>query len=80
VLVALNTTASAPACAGDCNGDGMTAINELITGVNIALGLQPVSQCDAFDTDGSNSVEINELIAAVRNALEGCPSAPAGGG
>lgn len=72
VLVALNATAAAPTCAGDCDGDGLVAINELITGVTIALGLQPVSQCAAFDTDDSHNVEINELIAAVRNALDGC--------
>jgi hypothetical protein len=62
-------------CAGDCNGDGEVTINELITGVNIALGSQPVSACPAFDvspTDGE--VAINELIAAVNNALGGCPS------
>lgn len=71
VLVALNTT-GAPTCAGDCNGDGTVVINELLLGVNIAIGLQPVAQCPAFDGNGSSSVEINELIAAVRNALEGC--------
>ena len=75
VLVALNTTAAAPTCAGDCSGDGTVAINELLLGVNIAIGLQPVTQCGAFDTDGSNSIAINELIAAVRNALEGCARA-----
>lgn len=72
VLVALNTTDSAPGCAGDCNGDGTVTINELLLGVNIAIGLQPGTQCAAFDTDGSSSVTINELIAAVRSALEGC--------
>ena len=28
-------------CVGDCDGDGTVAINELILGVNIALGRQP---------------------------------------
>jgi hypothetical protein len=72
VQVLLNATAAAPACAGDCNGDGTVVINELLTGVNIAIGLQPVTQCVAFDANGSSGVEINELIAAVRDALEGC--------
>jgi len=36
ILVA--SRAPAQTCVGDCNGDGMVAINELITGVNIALG------------------------------------------
>jgi hypothetical protein len=72
VQILLDDTAGAPACAGDCNGDGIVAINELLLGVNIAIDLQPVTQCSVFDTDGSSSVEINELIAAVRNALDGC--------
>jgi YVTN family beta-propeller protein len=73
-------TAAAPtptpgaACVGDCSGDGQVLVNELITGVNIALGNQPVSTCPAFDADHSGMVEINELIAAVNNALTGCPA------
>ena len=62
-------------CVGDCNGDGMVAINELITGVNIALGSAPVSSCPAIDANGNGEVAINELIAAVNNALGGCPAA-----
>jgi hypothetical protein len=62
----------ATACPGDCNGDGMVAINELILGVNIALNLQPVSACLPFDTNGDGRVLINELVAAVSRALTGC--------
>ena len=61
-------------CAGDCNSDGMVAINELITGVNIALGSQPVSVCPSFDVSRDGTVAINEIISAVNNALNGCPS------
>jgi hypothetical protein len=60
------------ACAGDCNGDGMVTVNELILGVNIALGTQPASVCTAIDTNGDGMVTINELIAAVTRALNGC--------
>jgi len=59
-------------CAGDCNGDGHVTVNELILGVNIALGSQPVSVCTAIDTNGDGMVSINELIAAVTKALNGC--------
>jgi cysteine-rich repeat protein len=59
-------------CAGDCNGDGTVAINELIIGVNIALGSAPVSNCPSFDVSGDGTVAINELITAVNNALNGC--------
>ena len=60
------------ACAGDCDGNGTVAISELITGVTIALGSQPLDRCPAFDSSGNSGVEINELIAAVSNALDGC--------
>ncbi len=61
------------ACPGDCNGDGTVAINELVTGVTIATGSAPASQCPAFDRDTSGSVTVAELIAAVNAALDGCP-------
>lgn len=56
---------------GDCNGDGVVTIDELILGVNIALNLRPVADCPAFDTDFSGSVSVGELIAAVNVALRG---------
>ncbi len=59
-------------CIGDCNGNGEIAINELITGVSIALGSANVSACGSFDTNASGAVEINELIAGVNAALNGC--------
>jgi hypothetical protein len=54
---------------GDCNGDGQVSIDELILGVNIALGIQPVTACPAFDTNADGQVSIDELIAAVNVAL-----------
>ena len=68
-------TGDAGACAGDCDGDAQVSINELIQGVNIALGNVAVASCAAFDRDGNGQVTVNELIAAVNNALGGCPSA-----
>lgn len=61
-------------CVGDCNGDGRVSINELILGVNIAVGQQPLSACPAFDVNMDGSVRINELVAAVNAALMGCSS------
>jgi hypothetical protein len=72
----LKNTGTPPAitCVGDCDGTGMVTIGELITGVNIALGTFPVSQCPAFDANGDGMVGITELITAVNNALNGCPA------
>jgi hypothetical protein len=61
-------------CVGDCDGNGTVAINELIRGVNIALGMADVSTCTAMDANGNGIVAINELIQGVNNALNGCPS------
>jgi len=60
-------------CAGDCAGDGTVVVNELILGVNIALGNATAGQCSAFDTSGDDQVTVGELVAAVANALNGCP-------
>jgi hypothetical protein len=68
----VDLTAPTPACVGDCDGNGTVAINELILGVNIALGNQPLSACTAFDPNRDGTVAINELIAAVNNALGSC--------
>jgi hypothetical protein len=64
---------AAAACVGDCDGDGVVAINELIIGVNIGLGLSPVESCPAFDPDGDGTVGIADVITGVGNGLEGCP-------
>src|SRR5215475_3448314 len=74
-LVLVLTGAPARAqCVGDCNGNGSVEINELIIGVNIALGNLPVSQCPSFDCDNTGTVPINCLIQGVNNALNGCPT------
>jgi len=59
-------------CLGDCDGDGEVAVNELVLGVNIALGMEEVSACSGFDGDGSGEVTVDELVTAVNNALSGC--------
>ena len=59
-------------CDGDCNGDGVVSIAELIRGVNIALGRASLDECPAFDINGDGVVSVGELISAVRDALEGC--------
>ncbi|MDX2169150.1 MAG: hypothetical protein SF182_18925 [Deltaproteobacteria bacterium] len=59
-------------CVGDCNGDGAVTVNELITGVNIALDQASLSACPSFDSSGDGAVAVNELISAVSNALNGC--------
>jgi Ca2+-binding EF-hand superfamily protein len=65
-------TAAAPACTGDCNGDGHVTISELVTAVNIALGSLPAAACSAVDADGNGQVTVDELVGAVGRAEAGC--------
>ncbi len=67
---------SAAGCVGDCNGNRVVTVNELISGVNIALGTAPVTACPAFDPDDDGAVGINALIAGVNNLLYGCGVTP----
>ena len=76
VLIALDPLrAAGQPCSGDCDGNGQVSVNELVLGVDIALGSRPLSDCQAFDADGSGTVMLNELVQAVNHALGGCPAA-----
>ena len=56
---------------GDCNGNGVVRVDELVKAVNIALGTADVSLCAAADRNG-DGVKIDELVRAVGAALKGC--------
>jgi hypothetical protein len=62
----------ATVCVGDCNTNGVVSIDEILTGVNIALGNTPLSACPSFDSSGNGIVTVDEILAAVNNALSGC--------
>lgn len=69
-------------CPGDCDGNGIVAVEELVTAVGIALGGAPLDVCAPGDRDGDARVTVDELLAAVAGALRGCgggAAAPAGG-
>ena len=68
-----------PECAGDCNNDLAVTVDELLTGVNIALGTRSPDSCPQngrilppLDTNYDGRVTIDEILKAVNNALEGC--------
>lgn len=71
--VAVATSQAAADCVGDCNGDGMVGISELVLAVNIAGGSRDVGDCPRADANSNGVVAINELVTAVNNALFGCP-------
>ncbi len=74
VALLVSVAPARAACAGDCGLDGVVAVNELITGVGIALGSLPLGACANLDVDGDQNVTVNELVAAVQHALFGCPT------
>jgi hypothetical protein len=48
-------------------------INELVSGVNIALARAALDSCLPFDPNQDHRVSIDELVTGVRNSLHGCP-------
>jgi len=66
-------TTPAAVCVGDCAGDGQVTVADMVRGVNIALGLLPVSNCPAFDPNHTGMVTISDLVTGVNNLLDGCP-------
>ena len=78
IAAAVETPTPTPtpaACAGDCDGDESTTVDEILQAVNAALGVQ--EPCSAADLDGDLSVTVDEILAAVNVALSGCAPAPA---
>jgi hypothetical protein len=65
-------TATPGSCTGDCDGSGNVTVDEIVRGVNIALGDRPVEDCPAFDRDGDGVVTVDEIVEAIGNALAGC--------
>ncbi|MBI3782337.1 MAG: hypothetical protein HY270_02935 [Deltaproteobacteria bacterium] len=72
-LVAPALAQVTPACTGDCNNDGLVTVDELVLGVNIALGNALLSDCAAMDGNGDGEVTVDELIVAVSMAISSCP-------
>lgn len=63
-----------PSCPGDCDGDGSVTVDELLRGVNIALGQAELATCPAFDGDDDGFVLVDDVVSAINAALNGCAS------
>jgi len=66
------TVPASGGCVGDCTGDGVVTVDEIVVGVAIGLGSSAVTTCPAFDVNADGSVTIEELVRAVDLALRGC--------
>lgn len=62
-------TSKMPPRVGDCNKDLEVRIDEIVTGVNIALEREPMPACPRFDGDANGKVTVDELVSAVDAAV-----------
>jgi len=74
LLTRVALAASDSACVGDCNGNNVVTVEEILTMVNIALSAAPFDACPAGDADHNNQITVDEILTAVHNALTGCPA------
>lgn len=72
VLAVRAVAAFASPCGGDCNVDAVTSVNELVTCVNIGLGVSEHAACTSCDQGNDGVVAIDDLVDAVGRAVGGC--------
>ena len=56
---------------GDCDGDGIVAVHEIVAMVSIGLSTRPLSLCPEADLDGDSAVTVDEILRGVFAALSG---------
>ncbi|MEO8605112.1 MAG: hypothetical protein ABI629_21270 [bacterium] len=61
-----------PECVGDCDADGAVGVAEVITAIDVALGLANLGACPAADATADLRVSIDEIVSSVHSALYGC--------
>ncbi len=71
-LLVLSAGRLAAQCAGDCNGDGVVAVEELVRVQNIAFSGAALAGCPAADGNGDQVVSPEEVDAAQADALGAC--------
>lgn len=66
-------TATPLPCIGDCNHNQSVGLDEILTGVDVAMGGMPADPCPAFDVNQIGRITVADLLAAINDALIGCP-------
>jgi hypothetical protein len=75
-VLAFLSPAAAQSCTGDCDSGGNVTVDEVVTGVSIALGSRSIDECPNFDSTGDQGVTVDEILQAINFALDGCAPAP----
>jgi len=55
--------------AGDCDGDGLVTIDELVRGVAVTMGELALEECAPLDGDLDGRARVNDVVRAVASAL-----------
>lgn len=72
-LAALQGGSAFANCIGDCDLDNAVTVDELATGIEIALREGQANACLAFDADTNGEVTVDEIVRAIDAVLSGCP-------
>ncbi|HVN84491.1 MAG TPA: DUF3604 domain-containing protein [Candidatus Binatia bacterium] len=72
IVAAFGAARPAHGCVGDCDGDDRVTVDELVAGVNVALGSASLPTCLLLDDNEDGRVTVDELVSGVNNALSGC--------
>jgi len=65
-------TATPVACVGDCDGNRVVTVDEILTMINIALGNVRVDDCLLGNVNG-DMITVDQILMSVNFALNGCP-------
>jgi hypothetical protein len=75
-LCAPPCAAAAAPCPGDCDGDDVVTVDEVLVCVGISLGRASLQDCPEIDVNGDGAATIDEVLMSVGAVLNGCPPAP----
>ena len=61
-------------CDGDCNFDGQTTVDELVTMARILLGEASVTTCLLGDANHDGKIDVDEVVLGVKSVISQCHS------
>lgn len=65
------TATATPGVSGDCDGNGLVAVDEIVSMVSIGLSTRPLDRCPAADRNGDGRVTVDEILRGISAALYG---------
>ncbi len=59
-------------CAGDCNFDGQTTVDELVTMARVLLGDAPFNACLLGDANHNGKIGVDDVVAGIASVIGNC--------